>query len=311
MNRRMADLSALPGHLKQVADGTRQMQEGSTALVSGINRFSSGFYALKEGNARLTDGAQKLQAGLKPIADGQRELADKLRQAAQMAAQDGKSDERIDVIADPVIVKENNLHPVPNNGTGFAPYFIALSLWVGSLVLFFVIDLRTVAAMPKHPLSYLTNKYVALASVSIFQAILSVFVLHTGLGLPTVLPPLQLYAFSVITGLAFTAIMFFLLSVLGNDVGRFVAVLILMLQLAGSGGSYPVELEPGFFSFIHPYLPMTYAVDGFRQLISIGGHKALWSDAAVLAGFGIGSLALLFLIKRRTILLEINERTQV
>jgi putative membrane protein len=308
IGRDIDKLFALPGQLQKLADGTKRLQEGSTRLVNGLTSLSKGMSDLRNGNTRLTEGATKLHDGLVQINQGQHQLAQRLGEAAGMAAQDGKADERIDVIADPVVTNEQNLHPVPNNGTGFAPYFISLSLWVGSLVLFFVIDLRTVPAMPKRPLSYMVNKYLQLASVSVLQSIISVFLLHTGLGLDTVLPPLQLYGFAIVIGLAYTAILFMLLAVLGNDVGRFVAVIILMLQLTSSSGSYPVELEPGFFQFIHPALPMTYAVEGLRHIISIGDHWIITRDMFVLIAYGIGSLFLLYVVKRKSILHEISER---
>ncbi|MCZ8512579.1 YhgE/Pip domain-containing protein [Paenibacillus filicis] len=307
LNRNAQLIEDISGRLGQLADGVKQLQQGSTALVEGLNAFQSGFQQLRDGNTRLYDGSVQLASGLQDIHAGQAELAAKLGEAAGMAAQDGQADARIDTITYPVKMTEQNLHPVPNNGTGFAPYFIALSLWVGSLVLFFVIDLNKVVALPKRPISYLTNKYLALASVSVFQSVLSVFILHNGLGIPTVLPAIHMYGFALLLGLTFTAILFMLISVLGSDVGRFVAIVVLMLQLTSSSGSYPVELESRFFQFIHPLLPMTYAVEGFRELISIGEASVIARDAFILALYGLAALALLYLVKRKRIIKELQE----
>ncbi|NEN84278.1 YhgE/Pip family protein [Paenibacillus elgii] len=163
--------------------------------------------------------------------------------------------------------------------------------------------------MPKRPISYLINKYLALASVSVFQSVLSVFILHTGLGIPTVLPAINLYGFALLLGLTFAAILFMLISILGSDVGRFVAIVILMLQLTSSSGSYPVELEARFFNFIHPALPMTYAVEGFRHLISIGDAATIANDALILAAYGVGALVMLYLVKRKTIIHQLQEES--
>ncbi|MDF2959862.1 MAG: YhgE/Pip C-terminal domain protein [Paenibacillus sp.] len=293
--------------LGQLSSGVKQLEQGSTALLEGLNALSGGFGQLRDGNTRLLDGSTQLEKGLKDIQAGQQELAAKLGEAAGMAASDGKADDRMKVINEPVKLTEANLYPVPNNGTGFAPYFIALSLWVGSLILFFIIDLNKVAAVPKRPVSYLTNKYLALSSVSVFQSVVSVFVLHTGLGIPTVRPAIQLYGFALLLGLVFTAILFMLLSLLGNDVGRFAAIIILMLQLTSSSGSYPVEMENGFFRFIHPLLPMTYAVEGFRHLISIGDAAVIGRNALILAAYGAGALILLYVIKRHKLLDDLQE----
>ncbi|SEO62335.1 YhgE/Pip domain-containing protein [Paenibacillus sp. OV219] len=292
--------------VRDVASGVGQLQQGSSKLMNGLLQLGSGVEALRIGNAKLGDGTASLQDGLAQMNRGQGELADKLADAAGMASTDGQAANRQAVIADPVMLEETNLHPVPSNGVGFAPYFIALSLWVGSLVLFFVIDIWRVLALPHGPLAYLGSKYVALASVSICQALLSVFILHTGLGIPTVLPPLAMYIYAMLVGLVFTAILFMLIAVLGSDTGRFVAVLILMLQLTSSSGSYPVVLEPGLFRFIHPFLPMTYAVEGLRQLISLGEWTAIIRTAGLLSGFGLCSLLLLYVFKRRSIMKEVK-----
>ena len=135
------------------------------------------------------------------------------------------------------------------------------------------------------------------------RALLSVCLL----GIPTVVPSLHMYGFAVLVSLVFTAILFFLLSVLGNDVGRFVAIVVLMFQLTSSSGSYPVEMEGGLFQFIHPALPMTYTVEGLRHLISIGDLSVVSRNSFILALYGVGALMLLYIIKRKTILQEIRE----
>ncbi|MCD9020877.1 YhgE/Pip domain-containing protein [Cohnella silvisoli] len=292
------------GRITEMINGVSRLAQGSSQLAGGLGTFGTGLNEARTGVDRLADGASRLPQGLAQIRDGQRELAGKLSEAAKIASSDGKSDERIAVMSDPLKVEELNTHPVPNNGTGFAPYFIALSLWVGSLVLFFVIDIHTVTTRPRHPISYIGSKYLALGSVSLSQSILSVFVLHAALGVNTVMPFIHLYGLAAITGLTFAAILMLLIGVLGEDKGRFAAVVVLMLQLTSSSGSYPVELEPGLFRFLHPLLPMTYAVDGFRQVISIGNLSELLTDCAILAAYGLCALALLYVLKRKSIRAE-------
>ncbi|WP_165822682.1 YhgE/Pip domain-containing protein [Paenibacillus montanisoli] len=299
-------VNTIDERVNEVSSGVTRLQQGSDKLKNGLEQLGGGISALQTGHAKLADGAAALTAGLEQIHRGQAELSDKLTDAAGMASEDGRAETRQAVINDPVRLEEHNLHPVPNNGVGFAPYFIALSLWVGSLVLFFVNDIWQVLERPHGALSYIVSKYIALATLSVCQALLSVFILHTGLGIPTVVAPIALYVYAALVGLVFTAILFMLIAVLGSEKGRFAAVLILMLQLTSSAGSYPVELEPLFFQTIHPLLPMTYAVEGLRHLISIGGWNEIIRTAVVLSGFGVGSLLLFYLLKRRKIMAEIK-----
>jgi putative membrane protein len=300
-------ITQLPARMRDLTAGLRALSSGADRLSGGVSSLSAGFNSARAGVTRLSGGAAQLAPALMKIRDGQRELAGKLAEAAALSSKDAHAKERIAVIADPLRISEVNRHPVPNNGTGFAPYFIALSLWFGSIMLFFVVDIHKVHASGSYPISYFVSKYVALASVSLAQAVICMFVLHTALGLTTRLPAIQLYTLAIITGLSFSAILFLLIGVLGSNLGRFVSVIVLMLQLTSSGGSYPVEMTPAFIRFLHPYLPMTYAVEGFRQVISVGNGAVLVHDMFVLACFGVGSLLLLYMLKRKSIARDIRE----
>src|SRR5690606_40002841 len=84
--------------------------------------------------------------------------------------------------------------------------------------------------------------------------------------------------------ITFVALNYMLIALLGN-VGRFLSIVILMLQLASSAGTYPVELLPDFFRSIHEYLPMTYSVQGLRAILSSGNLDTVVRCAHVLLGF--------------------------
>lgn len=115
----------------EMADGARQLAKGQNDVIQGLNN--------------LENGVVRLQKGLEKIRDGQSELADGLRDGVEDANKSlANSEQKADMITDPVLVKHKNLHPVPNYATGFAPYFISLSLWVGAMMLFTVIDLYQV-----------------------------------------------------------------------------------------------------------------------------------------------------------------------
>ncbi|MGF0352520.1 YhgE/Pip family protein, partial [Bacillus licheniformis] len=87
------------------------------------------------------------------------------------------------------------------------------------------------------------------------------------------------------------AIIQFLAATMGNP-GRFIAVILLVLQLGGSGGPFPLALVPKFFQVIHSALPMTYSIAGYRAVISSGDYASMWEQAAVLGGVAIVMMAL-------------------
>lgn len=81
--------------------------------------------------------------------------------------------------------------------------------------------------------------------------------------------------------------------------GRVLVLAMLMLQLTSAGGTYPIETSPGFFNAVHPYLPMSYVVEGLRHLITGGGTEAVWRACAVLLAVTAGALALTAATARR------------
>jgi len=135
------------------------------------------------------------------------------------------------------------------------------------------------------------------ATIGAVQAGLLYAVLRLGLGLRPV-HPLATLAFLLLAAFTFTAIVQWLGARLG-PAGRLAALALLMLQLTSSGGTYPVQTTPGFFQAIHPWLPMSYVVDGLRHLVDGGSTGTVITGSAVLAGFAAAAFALTTLAARR------------
>jgi len=188
---------------------------------------------------------------------------------------------------------------VPNYGTGFAPYFIPLALWVGALMAYFLVRPlrgRALASTLSDPAVALSGLWPALL-VTWLQSVVMLMVLQLALGLAPV-RPLALYGFTLVAALAFTAIMQLLSAALGTA-GKFAAVVLLMLQLTSSAGTFPIQTVPRFFQVINPFLPMTYVVTGLRQAISGGDLSQVGMCAAVLLGYAAGAVVLTTLTARR------------
>jgi len=204
------------------------------------------------------------------------------------------------MMSDPVTLDTERMGEVVNYGTGFAPYFIPLSLWVGALVTYFLFR-----PLPERALASGASPLVAAfagfwpaALIGTTQAIVLVGVLEVALGLDPV-SPLALYGFAILSAVCFIAVLQFLSAALGSAVGKLVAIVILMLQLTSAAGTFPIEMVPGFFQAIHPLLPMTYVVSGLRQAISGGDLSALAIDALALVGFAAVALLGTWVTARR------------
>lgn len=262
--------------IQELEKGNRELQE----LLKGSQQLAKGSSQVAQGISKLQDGQQKLANGLGEINDGQHRLASGLQDGVEKAEEALVSEnEKESVMSDPVAVKEKELHKVPNYATGFAPYFLSLSLWVGAMILFTIFDIFQFHTKIAH-------RPVRLGMVSLvgmLQAVITSLALTAGLGINVELP-IWLYVFTMLMGVTFIALNQMLVTYLGN-VGRFLAILILMLQLASSGGTYPIELSPELIQMIHPYLPMTYTVHGLREILSSGNEMAVYHDSLILLGY--------------------------
>lgn len=248
-------------------------KNGSNELVNGSVKLSAGASELSGGITKLSNGASELTAGLTEAKNGSSELATKLTEGADKAVTSTEAKKvaaQTAVIASPVSMTTNSYDLVANYGSGFAPYFISLALWVGGLLSFFVIDFTK---KPKDKKTAMF-KYIILGILGSAQAILLGLVLEHSLGL-VVTNQWQFYGFITLMSLTFMAIIQLLVQHLDN-IGRYIAILLLILQLASAAGTFPKETLPSFFQIISPVLPMTYSVLGLRDILFTHELSNLW-----------------------------------
>ncbi|TWL40232.1 hypothetical protein CHCC14431_1567 [Bacillus licheniformis] len=194
------------------------------------------------------------------------------------------------MFSDPVDVKGDKIDPVSNYGTGLTPYILSLGLFVGALMITVVFDVKEPAVRPESAFGWFMSKFSVLFAVGILQAAIACTIILWGIGLE-VQSVWRFYLFSIIMSITCLAIIQFLAATMGNP-GRFIAVILLVLQLGGSGGTFPLALVPKFFQVIHSALPMTYSIAGYRAVISSGDYAYMWEQAAVLGGVAIVMMAL-------------------
>ncbi|WP_052737869.1 YhgE/Pip domain-containing protein [Bacillus sp. SA1-12] len=269
--------------LAEAKAGTEQLVNGGTALEQGIGQLADGSVALEDGSKRLANGADQVDEGLSELSDGTSELSTKLKEATDETKDVKGSDKVYDMVADPVDLHTEELNEVPNYGTGLAPYFLSLALFVGTLLVTVVFPLRKTTGIPKSGLAWFASKFSVLFFVAIIQAILADLVLLYGLGLEVKSVGL-FFLFSIVTSLTFISIVQLLVTTMA-DPGRFIAIILLILQLTTSAGTFPLELIPEGFQKINQWLPMTYSVAGFKAIISSGNFDYMWSQALVLLGY--------------------------
>ncbi|MFF9505759.1 YhgE/Pip family protein [Streptomyces sp. NPDC014724] len=295
------DLKSAVEKVNALNTGAHKVAKGANELHTGLATARTGSADLDTGVSNLKKGANDLDSGLIRLGDGSTSLAQGLNDGVGKIPDYDKKDRdaRTEVMADPVQLASKSLHAAPNYGTGFAPYFIPLSLWVGAMVAYMLIQPlnRRALAAGASAWRIAFAGWLPVAALGLLQVAALMSVLHWGLGLQMTRAAGTIGFLALVT-CCFAAIVQWLNARFGAA-GRILVLAVLMLQLTSAGGTYPVQTSPGFFNAIHPYLPMSYIVDGLRRLITGGGLGPVWQGCAVLLAFTAGALALTALSARR------------
>lgn len=255
-----SNVPALSGGIQALYNGSNQLVDGSNALVDGQNKLNDGVSELTGKVPQLEDGVDKLYKGSNELATALKDGAGEMKSGLK-----NSSEEMGDFVSAPINMKNEPVNKVPNYGTGFAPYFISLSLWIGAIMMFFVISAKTDDDANLSKFDKVIGKYLSFGFIGLLQALL-VSAVVMGLGLtPT---STGMYFVSIVfLSLVFIAIIQCLISLFG-DAGRLLGIVLLILQLTACAGTFPLEIVPKFFKVINPYMPFTYSVELLREVIS-------------------------------------------
>ncbi|MEI6623501.1 MAG: YhgE/Pip family protein, partial [Actinomycetes bacterium] len=297
VSQAQAYASSHPGDVvaAQIAEGLGLLRSRFDTVVTSADSSIAQIDKLGAGAGQLASGASQLSSGIAKLDAGAHELATGLAQGVDQiptytpAQQSAVSA----MVANPVSVSDQAVNPSASYGTGFAPYFMPLALWVGTLVaymLFQPLPTRSRLSQYQSSTGVVLTGMTPMVLVGIAQVVVLSLVLRYFVGVEAV-HPLLVGGISLLVSLVFLAVIQLLMVAL-DAAGRLVALVLLMLQLCSSGGTYPVSLSPWFFREISPFLPMTYAVDALRRSINGGELGPVVTDCLMLALFGAGAFLL-------------------
>jgi putative membrane protein len=236
------------GKLDEFRNGMNMLAQSSLALKGGVEK-------LHAGSARLAVGLDLLDASLPsdtPSLEGSaRGLADSVEPVVEVVA------------------------PVANNGTGFAPNFVPVALWLGAVMMAFIFHLRRLpeSARGASRIAQVLGKLTLLSGLVVLQA--TIVLLMLTLMLSVSVP--NLAAFWLTLSLASVTFLLIILALTRafGDVGKALALVFLILQLSSSGGILPVELSGDLFRGLSPWLPFTWVVRAFRASL-FGAYDNAW-----------------------------------
>lgn len=279
--------STLSGALSDARPGAAQLAAGAATLATGAG-------SLSDGATTAHDGATTLSEGTTTLADGTTELRTKLADGAAAAPDYSQQhiDSATEVLSEPVVMAKTYTNEAKTFGEGFAPFFMALAAFVGALITWLILralPTRALASRTSGLRAALTG-FLPAAAIGLGQVIIMMAVLVWGIGLePVYLIGTTLFLY--LTTLAFLALQQMFIVLFGSATGRVISLVLLMVQLSSSGGTYPVETTPMFFQIVHPYMPATYVVNGLRELITGGIDARFWIALAYMIGLLVLSLA--------------------
>lgn len=268
----------------QLADGTKTLDDGTKTLTSGFatltannskltsgaNQLADGAVTLNDGAGQLYDGSITLGNGLSDLKDGANTLKTGLEDG-QKTIDENKGDDAVyEMISSPVESNETKISNVENNGHAMAAYMMCVGLWVLCIAFCIMYPLTEHHGTIKSGFSWWLSK----AGIAYLVALVSAYAMIGSLQFFLHFEPTELlntFLVAGITAIAFMSILYFFNVWLGK-VGSFLMLIFMVVQLAGSAGTYPIEISGDFVATIHKWLPFSYAVDAFRGTISGNGN---------------------------------------
>lgn len=273
------------GQINQLSAGAGQVASGASQVASGSQQAAAGASQLASGASTAASGAAQLRDGLTTLHDGTTRLRDGLKSGVDRIPDNSPSlqKKQASTIADPVNLKNDSITSAGTYGAGLAPFFVALAAWIGIYALFLIVkpvSRRAITALHS-PIKITLAGWLTPGLLGAIQMIGLFAIVSGALGF-RIDNPVGMYGLMGLASVTFAAIILALNVWLGS-VGQFLGLVLMVLQLVTAGGTFPWQTLPGPLASLHHVLPMSYAVDGIRQLMYGGNPATAWADAGVLA----------------------------
>lgn len=308
------DLGKLTSGVQSLKSALNQVKQGTTSLNQGIVTLSNGTVQLTAGSSTLTNGLATLNSSSKTIDnalttlntgtasayDGSNKLVEGV-QTFKTSIDEGLANTKEqlkslngiqDFGAKPVEFKAEAYGEVNSYGIAFTPLFLCIGLWVGALMAYVVLyyDQKHRFKIFDHDYKNKILQNIAYIGLGALQGLIVAILLKLGLGFDIQNNALY-YTASILVGITFVSIIQFLIRNFG-DIGKFLALVVLVLQLAASGGTFPIETIDKGFQGLTSYLPMTYSIKLFREILVPTATNFKGQYLGILVGITVVTLAI-------------------
>ena len=273
--------------LQRAQDKLPKVEEILTTVSALCNKGNEGIKYAKDNLPRAEEIVNEVTSKVAKIKDSS-DLKDLLKLIANNV------EERSNYLTSPVELEENSLYPMRNYGTAMTPFYSVLSLWVGMTLL---VSMFSVEAHGEYNhMEVYFGKLLLFLTIGMTQALIVALGDLYLLKIYCVNPALFVTGI-LFTSITFVAIVYSLVSVFGN-VGKVTAIILLVLQVAGSGGTFPIQLTPKFFQIINPFLPFTYAISFAREAIGGVVQSVLVKDIVIMLIYIVVAILISIFLKK-------------
>ena len=280
----IAGVDKLQSGSSQLADKSSQLISGASQLESGANKLADGAGKLAESGTKLTSGLEGLQTGVVSLGQGLGNASDQLKSASTES-------KNAEILSNPLSLSKTDNDQVPVNGIAMAPYMISVALFVTAISTNMIFAKLPSGRHPESRWAWLKSRAEINGIIAVLAGILVYGGVHL-IGL-TANHEMRTFILIILTSLVFMS-MVTALTTWNSRIGAFFSLILLLLQLASSAGTYPLALTNDFFRAINPWLPMSYSVSGLRQTISMTGnihHQVIFLAVILVLFIGLGMLA--------------------
>lgn len=283
--------SELVSGITTLQSGTSQLNQKSEQLLSGSSKLTDGSQKIAEGSEKLADGGNTLSTGLETLYDGVTTLSTGLTDANEQLALASTEETNAKTLSNPLALSKTDHDAVAVNGIAMAPYMISVALFVAALSTNMIFAKLPSGRHPETRWAWFKARLEINGIIAVLAGILVYGGVHM-IGLTAVheMKTLLLILLASVTFMAMVTA----LTTWNSRVGAFFSLILLLLQLASSAGTYPLALTNDFFKSINPWLPMSYSVSGLRQTISMTGtiqEQVVFLIVTLIIFMGLGVMA--------------------
>lgn len=283
--------SELVSGITTLQSGTSQLNQKSEQLLSGSSKLTDGSQKIAEGSEKLADGGNTLSAGLETLYGGVTTLGTGLMDANEQLALASTEETNAKTLSNPLALSKTDHDAVAVNGIAMAPYMISVALFVAALSTNMIFAKLPSGRHPETRWAWFKARLEINGLIAVLAGILVYGGVHM-IGLTAVheMKTLLLILLASVTFMAMVTA----LTTWNSRVGAFFSLILLLLQLASSAGTYPLALTNEFFKSINPWLPMSYSVSGLRQTISMTGmihEQVVFLIVTLIIFMGLGVMA--------------------